>query len=110
MGMLPGQTTDITIEDGKNLVIKYIGYAEQNDDGTQNLVFELNGERREVAVKDKTMVSKDDAVVFADINNKLQIGASIPGGVSKVMVKKGDIVTENKVCLKRGMRWNKRSK
>ena len=97
MGMQAGQTTDITIEDGKNLVIKYIGYGELNDDGTQNLVFELNGERREVAIKDKSAVSKNDALVFADINNKLEVGASIPGAVSKVMVKKGDTVAENQV-------------
>ncbi|MEG2679400.1 MAG: pyruvate carboxylase subunit B, partial [Oscillospiraceae bacterium] len=53
-GMAVGETNQINIEDGKTLVIKYLGLGDQNEDGTRNVMFELNGQRREVAVPDKT--------------------------------------------------------
>jgi pyruvate carboxylase len=96
-GMMPGETTELTIEDGKTLVIKYVGLGETNSDGTQNILFELNGARREIAVKNKTVKATGKNVVLADPEDKSQVGTSIPGAVSKVMVKAGDKVTENQV-------------
>ncbi|MBR2743559.1 MAG: pyruvate carboxylase [Clostridia bacterium] len=96
-GMRPGDETTIDIEEGKELVIKFINRGEQNDDGTREMIFELNGARREIAVKDKTIVTASDNVVFADASDDFQIGASIPGMVSKVQVKEGDKVEKNQV-------------
>ncbi|MEG2988652.1 MAG: pyruvate carboxylase [Oscillospiraceae bacterium] len=96
-GMAVGETNQINIEDGKTLVIKYLGLGDQNEDGTRNVMFELNGQRREVAVPDKTAEVKGQKVVMADPADKSQVGASIPGMVSKVNVKPGDKVTENQV-------------
>ncbi len=96
-GMALGETNKINIEDGKTLVIKYLGLGDLNEDGTRNVQFELNGMRREVAVPDKTAVSQVRPVTMADPEDKSQIGASIPGMVSKVNVKKGDRVEENQV-------------
>ncbi|MGI6013889.1 MAG: pyruvate carboxylase [Oscillospiraceae bacterium] len=96
-GMRPGQHTIMTIEEGKQLVIRYVGPGEENDDGTRNLIFELNGARREIAVADKTVSSKADNVVYINPNDELQIGSSIPGAVSKVFVKEGDAVEKNQV-------------
>ena len=44
-GLLQNETTEVTIEPGKTLIIKYIGLGEPNDDGTRNVIFELNGAR-----------------------------------------------------------------
>ncbi|NLV86044.1 MAG: pyruvate carboxylase [Clostridiales bacterium] len=96
-GMALGETNKISIEDGKTLVIKYIGLGDINEDGTRNVQFELNGMRREVAVADKNAVATAKQVVMADPENKSQIGASIPGAVTKVGVKSGDTVKENQV-------------
>ncbi len=96
-GMQVGETTQINIEDGKTLVIKYLGLGDRNDDGTRNVIFELNGSRREVAVPDQHAESTADAVVMADPKDKGQTGASIPGMITKVNVKPGDIVEENQV-------------
>ena len=96
-GMALGETNKINIEDGKTLVIKYLGLGDLNEDGTRNVQFELNGMRREVAVPDKNAVSQVRPVTLADPEDKSQIGASIPGMVSKVNVKKGDYVEENQV-------------
>ena len=51
-GMAIGETNQINIEDGKTLIIKYLGLGDLNADGTRNVQFELNGMRREVAVPD----------------------------------------------------------
>ena len=96
-GMALGETTRINIEDGKTLVIKYLGLGDANDDGTRNVQFELNGMRREVAVPDKNATASAKQVVLADPEDKSQIGASIPGAVTKVDIKPGDQVTENQV-------------
>ena len=96
-GMALGETNKINIEDGKTLVIKYLGLGDLNEDGTRNVQFELNGMRREVAVPDKNAVSQVRPVTMADPEDKSQIGASIPGMVSKVSVKPGDTVEENQV-------------
>ena len=96
-GMALGETNKINIEDGKTLVIKYLGLGDLNDDGTRNVMFELNGQRREVSVPDRNAEVKGAAVVMADPEDKSQVGASIPGMVSKVGVKTGDRVEENQV-------------
>jgi len=96
-GMALGETNKINIDEGKTLVIKYIGLGDLNEDGTRNVQFELNGTRREVAVKDPTAPETGRHARLADANDKKQVGASIPGMVSKVSVKPGDEVAENQV-------------
>ena len=96
-GMAVGEMNKINIEDGKTLMIKYIGLGDRNDDGTRNVQFELNGMRREVAVPDKNAEAQVKHVTLADPSDKSQAGASIPGMVSKICVKLGDAVEENQV-------------
>ena len=96
-GLAMGETNKINIEDGKTLVIKYLGLGDQNDDGTRNVIFELNGNRREVAVVDKNAPVTGKTVIMADPQDKSHAGASIPGMVTKVNVKSGDQVEENQV-------------
>jgi len=99
MGMARNESTEITIEDGKTLMVKYIGTGEENDDGTRIMQFELNGARRDVTVVDETIQVSAEQVQYADIDNKSHVGSSIPGGVSKIYVKKGDKVEENQPLI-----------
>ncbi len=96
-GLAMGETNKINIEDGKTLVIKYLGLGDHNDDGTRNVIFELNGNRREVAVVDKNAKVTGKKVIMADPQDKSHTGASIPGMVTKVNVKPGDQVKVNQV-------------
>ncbi|MCL2045489.1 MAG: pyruvate carboxylase [Oscillospiraceae bacterium] len=95
MGMFRNEATEISIEDGKTLIVKYIGMGEENDDGTRTMQFELNGIRRDVTVEDKTIKIVAEQVVLADMDNKQHVGSGIPGAVSKVHVKLGDAVVVN---------------
>ena len=96
-GLSLGETTHINIADGKTLVIKYLGLGDLDDDGTRSVTFELNGMRREIQVKDPQAEVKDSRAEMANPEDKSHIGASIPGMVSKVLVKLGDEVKENQV-------------
>lgn len=96
-GMAVGETTKINIEDGKTLVIKYLGLGDRNEDGTRTVQFELNGMRREVNVPDPQAADTSKKTVMANPDDKGQIGASIPGMVSKLSVKAGEAVKENQV-------------
>ena len=97
LGVSPA--TILNIETGKTLMIKYIGPGELNEDGTRELQFELNGARRDVAVADHSASVTVHQVPMADPENKAQVGASIPGGVAKILVKPGDVVQANQVLM-----------
>lgn len=96
-GLSLGETTKVSIEDGKMLVIKYKGLGDLNEDGTRTVHFELNGMSRDVAVVDKDSGIDVREINIADPDDKSQIGASIPGMVSKIYVRPGDAVKENQV-------------
>jgi pyruvate carboxylase len=96
-GMSIGETTMFDLEDGKTLVIKYMGMGDANEDGTRNFQFELNGMRREVSVADPSLISTVKQAVMAEPENKSHVGAPIPGMVSKMNIKPGDTVKENDV-------------
>lgn len=98
-GLDPGETTELAIEDGKTLLIKYIGLGELNEDGTRNVIFELNGVRREVAIPEKGAQEKTTAIKLADPADPGQVGASIPGTVFKILVEKGQKVEENEALI-----------
>ncbi len=96
-GMAVGETNKINIDEGKMLVIKYLGLGNLNEDGTRNVYFELNSMRREVAVPDHSADIEVRQIEMADPEDKGQTGASIPGLVSKVLIKEGEKVEENQV-------------
>ena len=98
-GLAVGETNQVNIADGKKLVIKYLGLGEVDDEGMRTVSFELNGIRRDVQVPDEEAQANIVQVPMVDPEDKSQVGASIPGAVSKINVKKGDKVEENQVLL-----------
>ena len=98
-GMALGETNQINIEEGKTLVVKYLGLGDRNEDGTRTVLFELNGMRREIAVPDPQAETSAEQVRLADPQDKAQVGAPMPGMVSRVLVNEGDVVEQNQVLL-----------
>jgi pyruvate carboxylase len=99
-GLRPGETTEVEIEDGKTLLIRLVLIGEPDAENYRRVVFELNGSRREISVLDKTTVktaATSTASAVADPANPKEIGASLPGMVSKIMVAQGISVKENDV-------------
>ena len=96
-GLLPGEVTQVEIADGKTLFIKLVSIGESDPDGLCNVVFELNGVRRELSVLDTSKGAVRAKIIMAAQNNPLEVGAGIQGRISRVLVKAGDIVKTNDV-------------
>ncbi|MEN1967006.1 pyruvate carboxylase [Lentibacillus sp. N15] len=101
-GMRLGEEIEVEIEQGKTLIVKLVSISQAQPDGTRVVYFELNGQSREVVVKDENVQSQLEVKQKVDTGNEKQIGATMPGTVVKVVcgkgekVKKGDhlIITE----------------
>jgi pyruvate carboxylase len=95
-GMERGADITVELEPGKSLAIKFQTVGDPHPDGTRTVFFELNGQPREVTVRDLALEVKQPARVKADVTKPGEIGAPIPGVVSSVAVeinrkvKKGD--------------------
>ena len=93
-GLTEGETCEVKIDEGKILVIKLIEVRKISDDGFRDIVFELNGNRRVINIKDESAKSVANGVAkqMADEEIPGEIGANIPGTIIKVLVSEGDQV------------------
>ena len=98
-GMRLGETINVEIEKGKILIIRLDEIGEPDIEGNRVLFFNLNGQRREVVVKDTSIISSVQTKQKAEPTNKEQIGATMPGSVLEVLVKKGDSVKQGDTLL-----------
>ena len=94
-GLRLGEEISVEIEQGKTLIIKLVSIGEPQKDGTRVVYFELNGQPREVVVRDESIQDVQDKKVKVDPDNPKQIGASMPGTVVEVLVKAGEHVNKN---------------
>jgi pyruvate carboxylase len=88
-GMNFGEEIEVEIEKGKTLIVKLVTIGQPQADGTRVVYFELNGQQREVVIKDESIKSTLKEKLKADPKNETQIAASMPGTVIKVMIEKG---------------------
>ncbi len=96
-GLAEGETSEIEIQEGKKFIVRLVEIGSLEADGYRTLDFEVNGNRRSIRIKDRTEratsnLSDINATVMADPDNNMEIGASIPGNILKVIVKEGDTV------------------
>ena len=98
-GIALGQTAEITLTEGKTMVIPLEDVSAPNAEGMRDLTFTINGNRRVISVKDKqaltTSVMAGSAIQFASEDDPDEIGANIPGNIIKVLVKEGEKVEAN---------------
>jgi pyruvate carboxylase len=91
-GMRLGEEIEVEIETGKTLIVKLVAIGQPQPDGTRTVYFELNGQPREVVIKDESIKSTVAAKRKADPKNEGEIAATMPGTVLKVLVAKGETV------------------
>ena len=96
-GLAEGETSEIEIAEGKIFIVQLIEIGKLDNEGYRTLDFEVNGNRREIKIKDKTernliSISGQNATTMADPDNKHEIGAGIPGSIIKILVNEGDQV------------------
>ncbi|HZU24547.1 MAG TPA: pyruvate carboxylase [Bryobacteraceae bacterium] len=95
-GLERGEEMTIDLEPGKSLIIKLLTVGDAQPDGTRTIFFELNGQPREVNVRDRALKPAVETRPKADPATPGQVGAPIPGAVTTIstdvgeQVKKGD--------------------
>ena len=92
-GLKPNEEIIVTIDKGKNLLIKYLNSSSPNEEGLRTVFFTLNGQQRAVKIKDQAIQST--VVKNIKASGDLHIGAPLQGKLSKILVVEGDEVTHN---------------
>src|SRR5882762_1791265 len=85
-GLRPGEEITIEIEQGKTLIVKFLAAGDPHPDGTRTLFFELNGQPREVNVRDRALRVVERAHPKADPADPGQVPAPTAGVISGVAV------------------------
>jgi len=98
-GMEKGEEIAIDIEAGKTLVVKFLAVSDPHPDGTRTVFFEINGQPREVDVRDKSLRSSVAARVKANPANPAEVGAPLPGLITAVSVSEGASVKKGDKLL-----------
>ncbi|RSL31109.1 pyruvate carboxylase [Salibacterium salarium] len=91
-GLRLGEEIEVEIEQGKTLIVKLISISKPQDNGNRIVYFELNGQPREVIIKDQNAKTTETERPKVDKTNPNQLGASMPGTVVKKLVEKGEKV------------------
>jgi len=82
----------VNLEDGKNLLVRFRYMGEPNDEGFREIFFQINGQTRNIVVKDNSIQSTK--IAHAKINGPNDIGAPLQGKLVKIMVLEGDEIVK----------------
>ena len=85
-GLKPGEEITVDIEHGKTMIVKFLTSSDAHPDGTRTLFFELNGQPREVNVRDRSLRVVERSHPKADVANPGHIGAPTAGLISSIAV------------------------
>jgi pyruvate carboxylase len=85
-GLKSGEEITVEIEAGKTLIIKFMTASDPHPDGTRTLFFDLNGQPREVNVRDKALRITERAHPKADPVEAGQVGATTAGVITAIAV------------------------
>ena len=98
-GLDVGDEMSVDIEPGKTLIVSLNAVGRVHENGIRNIYFELNGEPRQVTVKDLAVVTESVSHQKVDPGNTKQVGAPMPGKVFKIQVNVGDEVKAGDTLL-----------
>jgi len=90
--MKPNEEILVNLEDGKNLLVRFRYMGEPNDEGFREIFFQINGQTRNIVVKDNSIQSTK--IAHAKINGPNDVGAPLQGKLVKIMVLEGDEIVK----------------
>ncbi len=93
-GLETGEEIAVEIEPGKVLIVKFLTVSEPQLDGTRTVFYELNGQPREVSIRDLSRKAAVPTRAKADPAHAGEVGAPIPGAVSSISVDIGQQVAK----------------
>jgi pyruvate carboxylase len=94
-GMERGEEIAVELDKGKTLLITLESIGKPNKEGMVTVYFRVNGQGRTVQIKDESIKVTIVENIKIDKNDASQIGAPLQGLLSKVLVKKGDVIIKN---------------
>jgi len=94
-GMDVGEEIMVELEGGKNVLISLMIKGEPDEVGNVSIFFKINGQLRNVLIKDTSVKVDKQENVKADSTDIKQIGAPLQGLLSSVLVKAGQEVKRN---------------
>ena len=100
-GLKVGDELLIDIEKGKTLVVRCVAIGETNEKGLVRVFFELNGQPRSIQVPDRIHGASGVNLTRpkADLQDKMQVGAPMPGVISTVNVSSGQQIKAGELLL-----------
>ena len=98
-GLKSGEEITVEIASGKSLIIKFLTISEPHPDGTRTLFFELNGQPREVNVRDRALRVTERAHPKADPAEAGHVAAPTAGVISGIAVQTNQAVTRGAKLL-----------
>ncbi|NVO30049.1 pyruvate carboxylase [Hymenobacter lapidiphilus] len=94
-GLQSGDETLIEIARGKSIIVGLQSIGPVDEDGNRTLFFTLNGQTRNLKIRDNSVEVKRIMNTKADKANPRQLGAPLQGLLSRVLVKSGEQVRKN---------------
>ncbi len=91
-GLQQSQEVMVDLEPGKTLVIRLLTVGEARPDGMRTVFFELNGQPREVEIRDRSVKQAVSTRRKADPSQPGEVGAPIPGVITVLHVSVGEEV------------------
>jgi pyruvate carboxylase len=88
--MKPDEEIMVEIESGKNLLIRFRYMGEPNEEGYREVFFQINGQTRNILVKDENV--KVAKVLHAKATAPNDVGAPLQGKLVEITVAEGDEV------------------
>ncbi len=92
-GLKQNEEIIVTLDQGKNLLIKYLNSTKPDAAGNRLVFFVLNGTTRSVTVRDHSVQSEQ--VIHLKASSEKEIGAPLLGNISKILITPGQEVDIN---------------
>ncbi|MEJ2427140.1 MAG: biotin/lipoyl-binding protein, partial [Candidatus Thiodiazotropha sp.] len=93
-GLSTEEEIAVEIQPGKTLFIKLLHLGEADKHGKRTVIFELNGDARNITIQDMSLVVDSTSRPKASPDDPRQVGAPIPGKVTQISVSVGDTVNK----------------
>jgi len=93
-GLEQRQEVMVELEPGKTLIIRLLTIGDPHPDGMRTVFFELNGQPREVEVRDRSIKGEERSKRKADTTKSGEVSAPIPGAVTLLHTVAGERVSK----------------
>jgi len=82
----------VEIDQGKTIIVQFMEVSEPDEEGMRTVFFKLNGQNRNIEIKDEAIQSQK--VVHRKAEKNHEVGAPMQGRLSKILVEEGQEIAK----------------